>query len=65
MMTQHTPGLLRVDVLDPYGTVLLRIVTTFAVNNLVFAGPDYKQLWLVGVGGVSRVNWDLEGMSRK
>lgn len=53
------------DVLDPYGTLLLRIVATFLVNNFVFAGPDYKQLWLVGQGGVSRVNWDLEGVLAK
>jgi len=52
-----------VDVLDPYGTLLLRVVTNFIVNNFQFAGPGYRQLWIVGQGGVSVVDWELQGMA--
>ncbi|MCJ1422560.1 hypothetical protein MMC29_000440 [Sticta canariensis] len=45
--SQGVWGLFRVDVLDPYGTLLRRIVATFLVTNFVLAGPDNKQLWLV------------------
>lgn len=49
-----------VDIFDHYGTVIARITTNFTVNNMAFAGPDYKQLWITGVGGISRVvlNWE-------
>ncbi len=49
------------DVLDPYGTLLLRVVTDFQVNNFQFAGPNYGQLWIVGEGGVSVAGWELQG----
>lgn len=52
---------LSVDVLDSYGTYILRIATTFSVNNFQFAGRDFKQLWLVGSGAVARVEWQLQG----
>ncbi len=32
----------RVDVLDPYGTLLLCVVTDFQVNNFQFAGPELR-----------------------
>ena len=50
-----------VDVFDGYGTVILRIATNFTVTNLAFAGADYKQLWLIGVGGIARVRMNWEG----
>ncbi|KAF3930411.1 Gluconolactonase [Dactylellina cionopaga] len=54
---------LGVDVIDPEeGTVVMRIQTDYPVQNLAFAGKDRKQLWMVGVGGVTRVNWELEGV---
>lgn len=49
--------------LDPYGTVLLRVNTNFSVSNFQFAGPNYKQLWLFGVGGSSMVEWNLQGQA--
>ncbi len=51
------------DVLDPYGTLLLRVATDFTVNNFQFAGPDYRQLWMVGNGGMSMIDWELQGMT--
>ncbi|KAI9775566.1 MAG: hypothetical protein M1816_005895 [Peltula sp. TS41687] len=49
------------DIFDRYGTVMVRIATNFTVNNMAFAGPDLKQLWLTGVGGIARVEMNLEG----
>lgn len=50
-----------VDVLDCDGSYILRIVTSFRVNNIQFAGRDLKQLWLTGNGAIARVEWELEG----
>ena len=50
-----------VDIFDHYGTVILRIATNFTVTNMGFAGADYKQLWLTGVGGIARVTMNWEG----
>ncbi|OCL06958.1 putative gluconolactonase precursor, partial [Glonium stellatum] len=50
-----------VDILSPYGELLIRIQTEFFVNNIQFAGADYKELWLFGQGGISRVTWNLQG----
>jgi len=51
-----------VDVLSEYGELLVRIETDYVVNNVQFAGPDLKDLWLFGSGGISRVKWNLQGM---
>jgi len=51
-----------VDVLSEYGELLVRIETNYVVNNVQFAGPDLKDLWLFGSGGISRVKWNLQGM---
>ena len=49
------------DVLDPYGSLIARIQTTHPVENIAFAGADLKTLFLVGIGGITKVEWDLEG----
>lgn len=51
-----------VTVLGEYGEVILRIETGFLINNIQFAGPGRKDLWVFGEGGISRVNWELVGM---
>jgi sugar lactone lactonase YvrE len=51
-----------VDVLDPIGTLLVRIQTNFPVQNLAFTGPTLTDLWLTGVGAAARVKWALEGL---
>jgi hypothetical protein len=38
-----------------------RIQTNHAVENIAFTGPEFKSLFLVGIGGITRVDWDLEG----
>jgi sugar lactone lactonase YvrE len=45
-----------VDVISPNGDLLGKINTGGLVMNLVFAGPDLRELWAVGVGGVYRVH---------
>ncbi|KAI5247731.1 calcium-dependent phosphotriesterase [Aureobasidium subglaciale] len=44
-----------VTVLSEYGEMLLRIETGFTVNNIQFAGPERKDLWVFGEGEIARV----------
>ncbi|KAK6075570.1 SMP-30/Gluconolaconase/LRE-like region [Seiridium cupressi] len=50
-----------VDVLDPWGVHVLRVQTSFTVLNLVWAGKENTDLWVVGYERVARVQWALEG----
>ncbi|KAI9859782.1 MAG: hypothetical protein M1813_006499 [Trichoglossum hirsutum] len=50
-----------VDVLDETGTLLVRVQTSYVVQNFAWVGDEMKELWLVGFGGISRVTWGLEG----
>jgi len=50
-----------VDVLDPTGTLLVRVQTNYTVDNFAWTGPELKTLWLTGIGGVSKVEWNLQG----
>ncbi|KAI4210552.1 MAG: hypothetical protein LQ351_006619 [Letrouitia transgressa] len=50
-----------VDILDSYGTYIARIQTNFTVNNFGWAGEDYRQIWMTGVGGIGRAILDLPG----
>ncbi|KAH2119886.1 hypothetical protein KXV46_008975, partial [Aspergillus fumigatus] len=50
-----------VDVLDPHGQLLLTIQTNYTVQNFAWTGPKLKTLWLMGSGGISKVEWDLAG----
>lgn len=54
-----------VDVLDRYGTLLVKIQTNYTVQNFAWTGTDYKTLWIVGQGGVSKVEWNLQGQELK
>lgn len=54
-----------VDVLDVYGTLLVRIQTNYTVQNFAWTGSDYKTLWLMGQGGISKVEWNLQGQELK
>ncbi|KAF2724381.1 calcium-dependent phosphotriesterase [Polychaeton citri CBS 116435] len=49
------------DVLDQYGSPILRIQTNHPVENMAFAGDDLKTLYLSGIGGITKVTWNLEG----
>jgi sugar lactone lactonase YvrE len=50
-----------VDVLDEQGKPLVRVQTNFTAVNMEFVGPNYDELWIVGIGGVARVKWALQG----
>ncbi|KAI9801314.1 MAG: hypothetical protein M1833_002884 [Piccolia ochrophora] len=50
-----------VDVLDPTGTPLVRIQTNYTVQNFAWTGAEFRTLWLMGQGGISRVEWNLQG----
>ncbi|MCJ1261832.1 hypothetical protein MMC22_001700 [Lobaria immixta] len=54
-----------VDVLDEDGTLLVRVQTNFVVHNFAWTGRDLKTLWLVGLGGIGTVNWNLQGQKLK
>ena len=54
-----------VDVLDTYGTILVRIQTNYTVQNFAWTGKEYKTLWLMGQGGISKVEWNLQGQELK
>ena len=58
VVTCTGPG---VDVLDPYGVLILRVQTSFVVQNIVWVGADLTEAWLVGQGGIARVRWNLKG----
>lgn len=50
-----------VDVLDPEGTLLVRVQTNYTVQNFAWTGEELSTLWLVGEGGISKVEWALRG----
>lgn len=51
-----------VDVLDPDGELLVRVQTNFTVQNIAWAGAQFEDLWMVGIGGAARVHgWNLPG----
>ncbi|KAI5247671.1 hypothetical protein E4T42_05976 [Aureobasidium subglaciale] len=54
-----------VNVLSEYGEMLRRIETGFTVNNIQFAGPKRKNLWVFGEGEIARVTWDLVGTANE
>lgn len=54
-----------VSVLSEYGEMILRIETDHVVNNVQFAGPERKDLWIFGEGSINRVKWDLAGVANE
>ncbi|KAK4629504.1 Lactonohydrolase oryL [Fulvia fulva] len=50
-----------VDVLDAFGSLLVRVQTNYTVQNFAWTGPDLTEFWVMGQGGISRVRWDLRG----
>lgn len=56
---------LGVDILTARGALIARIQTSHPVENIAFAGDDRKTLYLVGIGGISKVEWNLEGPDPK
>lgn len=54
-----------VDVLDPLGQLLVTIQTNYTVENFAWTGPELKTLWMMGEGGISKVEWNLAGQELK
>ena len=54
-----------VDVLDEDGTLLVRVQTNYTVQNFAWTGSDLNTLWLMGNGGISQVEWNLQGQELK
>ena len=59
-----------VDVLDEFGTLIVRIQTNYTVQNFALAankmdGGKLAELWMMGNGGISRARWALEGQTLK
>ncbi|KAI2464694.1 hypothetical protein F4781DRAFT_412128 [Annulohypoxylon bovei var. microspora] len=53
-----SPG---VDILDEFGSQIARIQTNHAVENIQWSGHDLKTLWLTGIGGITKVQFELAG----
>ncbi|KAK3673792.1 hypothetical protein LTR78_006346 [Recurvomyces mirabilis] len=58
IVTGTGPG---VDVLDPFGVLIVRVQTNFIVQNIAWTGANLTDMWLVGQGGIARVRWSLAG----
>lgn len=54
-----------VDILDPRGQLILTVQTNYTVQNFAWTGPELKTLWLMGQGGISKVEWELAGPELK
>ena len=50
-----------VDVVDEQGALLVRVQTNYTVQNFAWTGKDLTTLWLMGQGGISKVEWALKG----
>lgn len=50
------------SVMDQYGDMILRVQMNFTANNFIWTdAADWREVWVVGQGGVARVKWDLQG----
>ena len=54
-----------VQVFSPQGQLLGKIPTSRRPQNLTFAGPDMKTLYIVGGGSVFKVQMTAQGMKRR
>jgi len=51
-----------VDIISPDGVLLGKIHMGGLMQNLIFAGPDLNELWIVGIGGVYRTRITDQGI---
>jgi gluconolactonase len=54
-----------VQVFSPQGKLLGKIPFSRRPQNLAFAGPDMKTLWVVGGGSVFKVQMEAQGIKRR
>ncbi|OQO02848.1 hypothetical protein B0A48_11131 [Cryoendolithus antarcticus] len=50
-----------VDVLDEYGVLIMRVQTSYVVQNFAWVGNELTEFWMMGNNGISRVRWALQG----
>ncbi len=50
-----------VDVIDPLGQLVLPVQTNYTVQIFAWTGKDLKTLWVMGNGGISKVEWEVRG----
>lgn len=50
-----------VDILDHTGQLLIRIQMNYTLQNFAWTGSDLKTLWMMGQGGISKVEWNITG----
>ncbi|OGM46077.1 lactonohydrolase [Aspergillus bombycis] len=50
------------SVMDEYGDMIVRVQANFTVNNFIWSDANgYREVWMVGMGGVARLKWGLQG----
>ena len=54
-----------VDVIDPTGQLLIRVQTNYTVQNFAWTGPNLSTFWMMGNGGISKVEWNIHGQVLK
>lgn len=57
-----------VDIISPYGELLVRITADILVNNIQFSGrkeDGTNDLWLFGVGSIAKVTLNLKAMTEE
>ncbi|KAJ5106938.1 lactonohydrolase [Penicillium angulare] len=50
-----------IDILSPEGDLILKIQTSFTAVGNTWAGPEARDIWITGVGGVQKVSINLPG----
>jgi gluconolactonase len=50
-----------VDIVSPDGDLLGKLTFPGIVANIAFAGPEYNQLWIVGISGIYRAKIKEQG----
>ncbi|KAK8008798.1 hypothetical protein PG991_011349 [Apiospora marii] len=50
-----------VDITDGFGNQIARVQTSHPVKNIEWSGDDLNTLWLVGINGITKVEFDLNG----
>jgi sugar lactone lactonase YvrE len=54
-----------VDIIDPFGQLLLRVQTNHSVQNIQFTGAKFDTMWMLGNLGISKVQWNITGQVPK
>jgi sugar lactone lactonase YvrE len=54
-----------VDILDSIGTPLVRVQTNYTIQSFVWTGKDLTTLWIMGNGGISKVEFALKEQELK